>query len=45
MNMQKVAPEDYKRQIFQELKELKDQKTNEALQLCTTEAQVDEMGR
>ena len=33
MNMQKVAPEDFQRQIFQELKELKEQKTKEALEM------------
>ena len=33
MNMQKVAPEDFQRQIFQELKELEEQKTKEALEL------------
>ena len=33
MNVQKVAPEDFQRQIFQELKELEEQKTREALEL------------
>ena len=33
MNMQKVAPEDFQRQIFQELQELEEQKTEEALEL------------
>ena len=33
MNMQKVAPEDFQRQIFRELKELEDQKTRGALEL------------
>ena len=34
MNMQKTAPEDFQRQIFQELKkELEEQKTKEALEL------------
>ena len=31
--MQKAAPEDFQRQIFQELKELAEQKTKEALEL------------
>ena len=34
MNMQKTAPEDFQRQIFQELKELEEQKTKEALELA-----------
>ena len=33
MSMQKVAAEDFQRQIFQELKELEEQKTKEALEL------------
>ena len=33
MSMQKVALEDFQRQIFQELKELEEQKTKEALEL------------
>ena len=33
MSMQKVAPEDFQRQIFLELKELEEQKTKEALEL------------
>ena len=33
MSMQKVAPEDVQRQIFQELQELEEQKTKEALEL------------
>ena len=33
MNMQKVAPEVFQRQIFQELKEQEEQKTKEALEL------------
>ena len=34
MNLQKVAPEDFQRQIFQELKELEEQKIKEALELA-----------
>ena len=33
MSMQKVAPEDFQRQIFQECKELEEEKTTEALEL------------
>ena len=33
MNMQKVAPEDFQRQISEEVKELEEQKTREALEL------------
>ena len=33
MNMQKTAPEDFQWQIFQEIQELKEQKTKEALEL------------
>ena len=33
MNMQKTAPEDFQRQIFQESKEEEEQKTKEALEL------------
>ena len=33
MRRQKVAPEDFEREIFQELKELEEQKTQEALEL------------
>ena len=33
MNMQKTAPEDFQMHIFQELKELEEQKTKEALEL------------
>ena len=39
MNMQKTAQENFQRQIFQELKELEEQKTREA-----TKAQVGKMG-
>ena len=40
VNMQKSAPENYQEKIFEELKEVEDQKTREALELLTTEAQV-----
>ena len=43
INMQKVAPEDFQRQIFQEFKKLEEQKTMEALELHTKGAQVDQM--
>ena len=33
MRRQKVAPEDFEREIFEELKELEEQKTQEALEL------------
>ena len=33
MSMQKVARDDFQRQIFQEWKELEEHKTNEALEL------------
>ena len=33
MSMQKVAPEQYQENIFEELKELEEQKTKEALEL------------
>ena len=33
MSLQKVAPEEFRRQIFQELKELEEQKTKEASEL------------
>ena len=33
MNVQKVAPEKYQEKIFEELKELEEQKTREALEL------------
>ena len=33
MNMQKTAPEDFQWQIFQEIQELEEQKTKEALEL------------
>ena len=33
MSMQKVAPEKYQEKIFEELKELEEQKTREALEL------------
>ena len=33
MNMQKAAPEDFQEQVFQERKELEEQKTKEALEL------------
>ena len=33
MRRQKVAPEDFEREIFQELKELEEQKTQESLEL------------
>ena len=33
MNKHKTAPEDFQRQIFQELKELEEQKTKEVLEL------------
>ena len=39
MNLQKTAPEGFQRQIFQELRELEEQKTKEALEL------VDQLGR
>ena len=35
VSMQKVAPEDFQRQIFEDLKELEEQKTMEALELVT----------
>ena len=33
MNMQKAAPEDFQEQVFEERKELEEQKTKEALEL------------
>ena len=40
MNMQKAAPEDFQRQIFEELRELEEQKTKEALELVQRKHQL-----
>ena len=40
MSMQKLAPEDFQRQIFQELKKLEQQKTKEALELLGREEKL-----
>ena len=45
MNMQKTAPEDFQRQIFQELKELEEQKTKEALELVHRKHKLIKWGR
>ena len=40
MNMQKTAPEDFQRQIFQELRELEEQKTKDTLELVQRKAKL-----
>ena len=45
MSMQKLVPEDFQRQIFQQLTELEEQKTKEALELGRREHKFGKNGR
>ena len=45
MNMQKIAPADFQRQIFQELNEVGGAEDKGSAVTCSTETQVEKMGR